>query len=120
MTLITLTLALALAAEPAPPGRTDRYGDPLPPGAMQRLGTVRFRLSPSNGGYQLLPDGATILTYRGGTVTWRAADTWREKHRWDLPAGLKAESVSADGGRLLTSDAATVQLWDIATRRLVQ
>jgi hypothetical protein len=46
---LTVTLALlstrpALADPPAAenqPARTDRYGDPLPPGVLARLGTQR-------------------------------------------------------------------------------
>src|SRR5262249_44298762 len=57
--------ALLTAPEPAPPGRddkqaaVDRYGDPLPPGAVVRLGTVRYRHATL--GLTFLADGKTLV-----------------------------------------------------------
>jgi hypothetical protein len=50
------------------PTRTDSYGDPLPPGALVRLGTVRFRPCCRNGSGDLFaftPDGKGLLTAGG-------------------------------------------------------
>jgi len=55
--------AASSATDPASqPPRTDRYGDPLPPGAAMRLGTVRFRPTPSIRRIIYSPDGRFILT----------------------------------------------------------
>ena len=48
-----------------PPPRTDRYGDPLPPGAAIRLGTVRFRQLPFNQHILYSPDGQLVVTKSG-------------------------------------------------------
>jgi RNA polymerase sigma factor (sigma-70 family) len=42
--------------------RTDRYGDPLPPGAAMRLGTVRFRQFPQIDHISYSPDGQVVVT----------------------------------------------------------
>src|SRR5205085_4516497 len=105
-------------ASPAP--RTDRYGDPLPAGALMRLGTLRHRIPHWPGRYLFLPDGRTLLIYSDSTVVWQAVDTGRELARWQLPAGLKVGGVAPDGKRLLASDAETFQLWDVPARRRLQ
>jgi RNA polymerase sigma factor (sigma-70 family) len=56
-------------------GPVDRWGDPLPPGAVVRLGTARFR--PSRLGVQglgFLPDGKTLVSaVEGGSIQlWEA------------------------------------------------
>jgi WD40 repeat protein len=61
------TLA-AGAADALPPPSSDRpqpgtdlYGDPLPPGAVARLGTIRFRRQDSIQNVGFLPDGRTLV-----------------------------------------------------------
>ena len=56
------------AQEAEKQARTDIYGDPLPPGALARLGTVRLR---HNGGTRSLvftPDGKGLVTAGGDNL----------------------------------------------------
>jgi len=59
--------------------RLDYYGDPLPPGAVARLGTKRFQ---TKGGFDWTPDGKSLATLRGGTVYF-----------WDLGDGHCRETL---------------------------
>src|SRR5262245_2894133 len=60
MTSLTLAAALLVAADP--PVRTDLAGDPLPPGAVARIGTTRYRVRGASQQVFLSPDGRTAVT----------------------------------------------------------
>src|SRR5262249_55689112 len=51
-------LALSAAAQQGPAPAVDRHGDALPPGALARLGTVRFRCPATSVSYS--PDGKLL------------------------------------------------------------
>jgi WD40 repeat protein len=67
--------------------RVDAFGDPLPPGATMRLGSVRFEHTAAPGYYShirfaLSPDGAVLATWEDQTI-----------HFWAMPGGRKLRSV---------------------------
>src|SRR5262245_17803634 len=73
---VLLTLTTAARAEPPEPARTDLYGDPLPPGAVLRLGTVRWRHDNTVRALRFSDDGKTVLSGAGGAL-----------YCWDRPTG---------------------------------
>src|SRR6516162_9387598 len=99
-TCARLTLCLLVAAstacgappagrQPLPPDppHTDRHGDPLPGGAVARLGTTRFRpggerwyagVVPNHYAVALSPDGKILATGEGGKVCFWEVATGKE------------------------------------------
>jgi RNA polymerase sigma factor (sigma-70 family) len=112
--------------------RRDGDGDPLPAGALARLGTHRFR----HQGYVIytsfLPDGKQLLTAAtdGTARLWDLA-TGKETHRFGplpdphllahmnslpRPFGMSA-AASADGRWVAAGNGLEVRLWDVVTGR---
>ena len=124
-----------LAPPPAPkpedprPGlkndaRTDRYGDPLPPRAIRRLGTLRFRQGggPINS-LLLSRDGKTLISntyYEGGTVcAWELA-TGKLLRQFPGSDVYKHVALSPDGKTLAVADGKEgagdkIGLWDLGS-----
>ncbi len=121
-TLMLSFLAIELIAntshaqQPGEP-RLDRFGDPLPVGALARLGTLQFHHC-TRAAYS--PNGKIIATYDGHNITLWDVETSRRireltpdlENRWIVsvvfsPDGKKLAAVGDTGARL--------QYWNLDT-----
>lgn len=93
-------------AKPASPVGTDLYGDPLPPGAVARLGTVRFRRERDFGlaGVAFLADSKTVLTAQGRAIQfWDSATGQPVRELRTEPVWLVGFAISQDGKQIAVS-----------------
>jgi RNA polymerase sigma factor (sigma-70 family) len=90
-------------------GRVDRLGDPLPPGAVARLGTKRGRHTDNLSALALSPDGLLLATRAGDDrVRIWCATTGMEIHVFGGPPGepgLWGFAFAPDGKTLATCGA---------------
>jgi WD40 repeat protein len=105
--------AVQIPARQEAKARTDRYGDPLPEGAIARLGTVRFRGEARF--VAVATDGKAIAGAGGYGIAylWDAV-TGKELHRLRASGGIGVMAVSPKGERLAVSGG-SVSLLDTAT-----
>jgi RNA polymerase sigma factor (sigma-70 family) len=94
----------------------DRLGDPLPPGAVARMGTVRLRTGNIVNSVAWTPGGKLLASAGEG----RLIQIWdptsgREVARLPVPNRVKCLTFSPDGKWLAaTGDYAGINLWDAA------
>jgi RNA polymerase sigma factor (sigma-70 family) len=113
--------ATADAPDPKPDregqARTDRHGDALPPGALQRLGTARFREKEEMVGIAFSPDGKVLVSGRpeGLIRLWDPATGKAVGQIKGHEGRLLAFAFSPDGKVLASTGGKTVHLWETAT-----
>lgn len=120
--LIAIFMLPAMAEEP----KMDVYGDPLPIGAIQRLGTIRFRSNSFIYCMAYSPDGKLIATGDGsGVILWDTA-TGRKVHEllMNITGGTQIDSVAfSPDSKLITFlniDHDKAQIRDVASGKLVR
>jgi WD40 repeat protein len=120
---IAVAAVLALAAPAAAQPRVDALGDPLPPGAVTRLGTLRMQHEDARDitAAVFSPDAGVVYFAADPSPVVRACDaaTGKERLRLVLPTEEKPPhitlAVSPDGKLLAAASKAGVHLWLTAT-----
>src|SRR5438132_6294998 len=85
LTFLVLALAFTADAGEGQPRAKDLYGDPLPPGAVARLGTVRWRHGALVTFAAFLPDGKSVVS---------AGDDGYIR-LWEFPSGKEIRRIVA-------------------------
>jgi WD40 repeat protein len=101
--------------------RTDRYGDPLPEGAIARIGTVRWRHAQMQLiGYR--PDGKTLISLSMDSIRLWDAATGRKLKEMPLRVeSMECATLSRDGTILAWADTRHIRVHDVETgKRLCQ
>jgi RNA polymerase sigma factor (sigma-70 family) len=105
---------VAHAADKQKQARLDRLGDPLPPGAVLRLGTTRWRQASGVAGIAFAKDGQLVATAGNHTLhLWEMA-TGREARRLEA-INVLGLAMSPAGGVMASAQNNNVQVWDLAT-----
>lgn len=96
---LAMVMTVAAGGWPAvPPTRVDALGDPLPDGAVARLGTGRFRHLGANG-VAFAPDGRRLVSWPALHL-FDAATGRRLAHLEPAPGPSRAVAYSPDGNLL--------------------
>jgi RNA polymerase sigma factor (sigma-70 family) len=111
--------------EEKPQVAVDRYGDPLPDGALARLGTLRMRHSTFITGAAFTRDSKTVIVSDqvGNSIYWDVA-TGKEVHRFQTRGNnVITMALSSDGKTLAIASGRAIfgggrlklSFWDVAT-----
>ena len=114
--------------KPAPETRfaVDRHGDPLPEGAVARLGTTRFRSGGWINAVRFTPDSRSVCSIGMDAVHFFDATSGKRLRHFPAPAarGLGYGTLSPDGTLIATvggnEENRTIRLRDAATGKLVR
>ena len=116
---IVVLLLLFPVSVPATPPKTDAFGDPLPPHALARLGTTRYRTLDGIRAFALSPDGKVLVAAEVINLVFFDATTGRGT-RTRLGTVLFRGDVLQfrDRGRqLLVAGSQGIWVWDVASRK---
>jgi WD40 repeat protein len=115
-------LLLAVAARAEPPARADAQGDPLPAGALARLGTTRFRSGNFIQSVAVAPDGKTLAVAdnQGARILDLATGKELRALKTTGYTGFTHVSFSPDGKVFAAAEHdGRIRFWDPATGDLI-
>ena len=111
-----LIIAAATALACDTPAAQDRLGDPLPKGALARLGTTRMRQDISDLCY--LPDGRGVFAVGGHVEIWNLAEGRLQSKYLVCRSGIVSVVACKDGTALLLADSSgKVHEWDVESKK---
>jgi WD40 repeat protein len=98
--------------------RVDLHGDPLPEGAVARIGSIKFR-HPQLWDFAFLSQGKAVVTAGADRTLrfWRIAngDLIRVVNLAGSRNQIQDLTLSADGKVLATNEGGAIRIWDVAT-----
>jgi RNA polymerase sigma factor (sigma-70 family) len=94
--------------------RLDRLGDPLPPGAIMRLGTARLRQPWRVAGLGFNKDGKLVVSAGGHTLRMWEAATGKQLQLLDA-INIMGIATSPDGEMVASAQNNNVQVWKLPT-----
>jgi RNA polymerase sigma factor (sigma-70 family) len=102
------------------PGGVDRFGDPLPPGAVARIGTTRLRPFWTTSCLAFSPDGRIVVSGDEEVLHWWDTATGKEVRHSNAGLGqLRALAFSPDGKYLAAGGGGGphrwMGLWEVST-----
>jgi WD40 repeat protein len=98
----------------------DFYGDPLPVGAVARIGTVRFRHPYDLCALVFSTDGKTLAlaTHESGPIRFWESETGKEVGR--IPARVRGQgriAFSFDSKSFVSVEPEMMRVWEVATQK---
>jgi RNA polymerase sigma factor (sigma-70 family) len=114
----------AVPARPESPTRTDHFGDPLPAGALARVGSVRLRQGSQVYCLAFSPDGRFLASgsFHGDLCLWDRATgklVRRFVDPFEVQGGVSALAFSPDG-QILASNKGKARLWEVGSGKLLR
>lgn len=116
--LLGLLIPVNACAQPTEPEvLVDRFGDPLPPGAVARFGTDRLRHGTAVTAVCFSPDGKWLAS-AADDDTVKIWDAAKGSLEMSLPVDKRIYSLSFLNQTTLAVGTQSVELWDLDTQRV--